>query len=86
MIVLDDSVYQAVADGSIAVFSEEDTVTFGDVTIFDVNKMLAVSGVADMAAINELVVNCFYIVKIKGISTNVSFPCSDMARSLQGSL
>ena len=74
MIVLDGTVYQAVADGSIAVPSEDETVPFSNVTFFDVDETLALSGVADMAAlqaamndvVNELGANCFYMVKIEG--------------------
>ena len=74
MIVLDGTVYQAVADGSIAVPSEEETVPFSNVTFFDVDETLALGGIADMAAlqaamngvVNELGANCFYMVKIEG--------------------
>lgn len=74
MIVLDGTVYQAVADGSIAVPPEEETVPFSNVTFFDVDETRALSGVADMAAlqeamngvVNELGANCFYMVKLEG--------------------
>ena len=74
MIVLDGTVYQAVADGSIAIPPDEETVPFSNVTFFDVDETLSLSGVADMAAlqdamtgvVNELGANCFYMVKIDG--------------------
>jgi acetolactate decarboxylase len=74
MIVLDGTVYQAVADGSIATPSEAETVPFSNVTFFDVDETLALSGIADMAAlqeamngvVNRLGANCFYMVKIEG--------------------
>ena len=74
MIVLDGTVYQAVADGSITTPSDKETVPFSNVTFFDVDKTLSLSGVADMAAlqetmngvVKELGANCFYMVKIEG--------------------
>lgn len=74
MIVLDGVVYQAVADGSIAIPDDGERVPFSNVTFFDVDKTLALSGVEDMAAlqaamsaaVDELGANCFYMVKIEG--------------------
>ena len=74
MIVLDGTVYQAVADGSIATPSDEETVPFSNVTFFDTDETLALSGIADMkalqeamnGAVNRLGANCFYMVKIDG--------------------
>lgn len=74
MIVLDGTVYQAIADGSIATPSDEETVPFSNVTFFDADATLALSGITDMAAlqeamtgmVNELGANCFYMVKIEG--------------------
>ena len=74
MIVLDGVVYQAVADGSIATPSDEETVPFSNVTFFDTDETLTLSGIADMAAlqeamngvVNRLGANCFYMVKIEG--------------------
>ena len=74
MIVLDGVVYQAISDGSIAIPADEETVPFSNVTFFDVDETLALSGIADMAAlqeavngvVNELGANCFYMVKIEG--------------------
>lgn len=74
MIVLDGTVYQAVADGSIAIPADEETVPFSNVTFFDVDETLSLSGIADMAAlqeamngaVNALGANCFYMVKIDG--------------------
>ncbi|MBQ8093081.1 MAG: acetolactate decarboxylase [Clostridia bacterium] len=74
MIVLDGVVYQAVSDGSIVIPSDEETVPFSNVTFFDVDETLTLSGIADMAAlqdamnsvVNRLGANCFYMVKIEG--------------------
>ena len=74
MIVLDGTVYQAAWDGSIVIPDDEETVPFSNVTFFDVDETLALSGIADMAAlqeavngvVNELGANCFYMVKIEG--------------------
>jgi acetolactate decarboxylase len=74
MIVLDGTVYQAVADGSIAIPSDEETVPFSNVTFFDVDETLTLSGVADMAALQDamnnavsaLGANCFYMVRLDG--------------------
>lgn len=74
MIVLDGIVYQAVADGSIAIPSDEETVPFSNVTFFDTDETLPLSGIADMAALQDamnsvvdrLGANCFYMVKIEG--------------------
>ena len=74
MIVLDGVVYQAIADGSIVLPSDTETIPFGNVTFFDVDETLALSGIADMAAlqeavtdmVNKLGANCFYMVKIEG--------------------
>ncbi|MBQ9346388.1 MAG: acetolactate decarboxylase [Oscillibacter sp.] len=74
MIVLDGIVYQAVADGSIAIPSDEETVPFSNVTFFDTDETLTLCGIADMAAlqdtmssvVNRLGANCFYLVKIEG--------------------
>lgn len=74
MIVLDGIVYQAVADGSIAIPPDEETVPFSNVTFFDTDETLPLSGIADMAALQDamnsvvdrLGANCFYMVKIEG--------------------
>ena len=74
MIVLDGVVYQAVADGSIAIPADAETVPFSNVTFFDVDDTLTLSNLADMAAlqetmngvVKELGANCFYMVKIEG--------------------
>lgn len=79
MIVLDGTVYQAVADGSIAIPSDEETVPFSNVTFFDVDETVALSGIADMAAlqaaandvVNRLGSNCFYMVKIEGVFDSI---------------
>lgn len=74
MIVLDGVVYQALADGSIAIPSDKETVPFSNVTFFDADKTLALSEISDMAAlqdklngaVKELGANCFYMVKLEG--------------------
>ena len=79
MIVLDGTVYQAVADGSIAIPSDEETVPFSNVTFFDVDETVELSGIADMAAlqaaandvVNRLGSNCFYMVKIEGVFDSI---------------
>ena len=74
MIVLDGTVYQAVADGSIVVPDDSETIPFCNVTFFDVDETLALKDIPDMAslqaamtdAVNQLGANCFYMVKIEG--------------------
>ena len=74
MIVLDGTVYQAVADGSIATPSDEETIPFSNVTFFEADETVPLSDIADMATlqetmsgvVNELGANCFYMVKIDG--------------------
>ena len=74
MIVLDGTVYQAVADGSIATPSDEETIPFSNVTFFEADETARLSDIADMAAlqetmsgvVNELGANCFYMVRIDG--------------------
>lgn len=74
MIVLDGTVYQAVADGSVVVPADGETVPFSDVTFFDADETVSLSGLADMAALQEamtavvdgLGANCFYMVKLEG--------------------
>jgi acetolactate decarboxylase len=79
MIVLDGTVYQAVADGSITIPADEETVPSGSVTFFDTDKTLTLSGISDMAAlqeslndvVSELGANCFYMVKIEGMFDSI---------------
>ena len=74
MIVLDGVVYQALADGSIAIPSDEETVPFSNVTFFDADESLELSGISDMAGLQDqlnAVVkekgnNLFYMVRING--------------------
>ena len=74
MIVLDGVVYQAVADGSIVIPPDEETVSFSNVTFFEVDETLHLSDVADIAVqqeamngvVNTLGANCFYMVRIDG--------------------
>ena len=74
MIVLDGVVYQAIGDGSVVVPADDETVPFCNVTFFEEDITLPLSGIADMsslqAALNEVVrehgANLFYMVKIPG--------------------
>ena len=74
MIVLDGVVYQALADGSIAIPSDEETVPFSNVTFFDTDETLDLSGISDMAelqsklntVVEEKGSNLFYVVRIDG--------------------
>ena len=74
MIVLDGVVYQAIGDGSVVVPADDETVPFSNVTFFEEDITLPLSGIADMsylqAALNEVVrehgANLFYMVKIPG--------------------
>ena len=72
MIVLDGVVYQAIGDGSVVVPADDETVPFSNVTFFEEDISLPLSGIADMAALqaalNEVVgdhgANILYMVKI----------------------
>ena len=74
MIVLDGVVYQTIGDGSVVVPADDETVPFSNVTFFEEDITLPLSGIADMsslqAALNEVVrehgANLFYMVKIPG--------------------
>ena len=55
MIVLDGTVYQAVADGSITIPADEETVPSGSVTFFDTDKTLTLIGISGGAALQESV-------------------------------
>ena len=79
MIVLDGTVYQALADGSVQIPSDEETVPFCDVTFFDVDETLSLSAIGDMAAlqnamngvVNALGPNCFYMVRVEGVFDSI---------------
>lgn len=74
MIVLDGTVYQAVADGSINTPSDTETIPFSNVTFFEADETVPLNGIADMAALQEVMndvvkglgANCFYMVRIDG--------------------
>ena len=74
MIVLDGTVYQAIADGSIVVPADEETIPFSNVTFFDVDETLQLTDIRDMEELqetmNSVVGDCgenfFYMVKIEG--------------------
>ena len=74
MIVLDGVVYQAIHDGSIVVPPDSETVPFSNVTYFEPDLTLSLSGIADMAGLQEQLgaavqdngANLFYMVRISG--------------------
>ena len=74
MIVLDGVVYQALADGSVALPSGDETIPFGDVTFFEADETLKLGALPDMAslkaaldgAVKRLGANCLYMVKLEG--------------------
>ena len=74
MIVLDGVVYQAIHDGSIVVPPDSETVPFSNVTYFEPDLTLSLSGIADMASLQEQLgaavqdngANLFYMVRISG--------------------
>ena len=74
MIVLDGVVYQAIYDGSIVIPPDSETVPFSNVTFFEPDISLPLSGIADMAALQEQLnavvngtgANLFYMVRITG--------------------
>jgi len=74
MIVLDGTVYQAVADGSVKTPPDSETVPFSNVTFFEADETVKLSDVEDMASlqekmsreVKELGSNCFYMVRIDG--------------------
>ena len=74
MIVLDGVVYQALADGSIAIPSDDEKIPFSNVTFFDTDESLDLSGISDMAelqsklntVVEEKGSNLFYVVRIDG--------------------
>ena len=79
MIVLDGVAYQAVGDGSVVVPADDETVPFSNVTFFEEDMWLPLSGIGDMAALqatlNEVVgergANLFYMVKIPGTFASI---------------
>lgn len=79
MIVLDGVVYQAIGDGSVVIPDNGETVPFSNVTFFEEDISLPISGLGDMAALqaalNEVVgehgANLFYMVKIPGTFSSI---------------
>lgn len=79
MIVLDGTVYQALADGSVAVAEGEETVPFADVTFFEADGTVTVSQVESLEELKEILdavpaeqgANCFYMVKLTGTFPSV---------------
>ncbi len=74
MIVLDGTVYQAIWDGSVVVPEDDETIPFGNVTFFEPDRVVSLTGIPDMAALQERLnavadeegANLFYMVKITG--------------------
>ena len=85
MIVLDGVVYQAIGDGTILTPADDETVPFSNVTFFEEDVSLPLSGIADMAALqaalNEVVAergaNLFYMVKIPGAFSSIKVRSED---------
>lgn len=79
MIVLDGVVYQAIYDGSIVTPPDSETIPFSNVTFFETDVSLPLTGIADMAAlqeqlnavVNEHGANLFYMVKIAGTFSDI---------------
>jgi len=79
MIVLDGVVYQAIGDGSVVIPDDDETVPFSNVTFFEEDISLPVSGIEDMAslqavlneAVSEHGANLFYMVKIPGTFSSI---------------
>lgn len=79
MIVLDGVVYQAIYDGSIMIPPDSETIPFSNVTFFEPDIDLPLSGVADMAGLQEQLnavvkeqgANLFYMVKIPGTFSSI---------------
>ena len=74
MIVLNGTVYQALGDGSVQEAADDETVPFSNVTFFDKDGSLELSGINDVNALKEKLnamvegngKNLFYFVKMSG--------------------
>ena len=85
MIVLDGVVYQAVADGSIVIPPDSETIPFGNVTFFEPDISLPLSDIADMAALQEQLnavvkengANLFYMARIPGTFSAIKVRSED---------
>ena len=74
MIVLDGVVYQALADGSIAIPSDDEKIPFSNVTFFDEDENVTLEGITDIDALKELLneklegklPNGFCVIRIDG--------------------
>ena len=74
LIMLNGTAYKALADGSIVIAPDDETVPFSNVTFFKEDCNLPLSGISDMTAlreklnafVNENSSNFFYMVKIAG--------------------
>ena len=74
MIVLEGTVYQALGDGIVQVAADNETVPFSNVTFFDKDIAVDMSGIDNMSAfkseldkaVNDNGKNMFYVVKVNG--------------------
>ena len=74
LIMLDGVVYRAAHDGSIEVVADEETVPFANVTFFDGDESLSLSGIDTVSALKEALdqkvqetgSNRFYMVRAEG--------------------
>ena len=74
MIILDGKVYQALGDGSVQEAADDETVPFSNVTFFDKDGSVELSGIKDINALKEKLNsmveengrNLFYFVKVSG--------------------
>ena len=79
MIVLGGAVYQAIYDGSIVIPPDSETIPFGNVSFFEPNLNLMLSGTADMAALQQKLsaslsmfgTNLFCMAKITGTFSSI---------------
>ena len=79
LIILNGKAYKALADGSIVIAPDDETVPFSNVTFFKEDYSLTLSGISDMAAlrkklnafVNENGSNFFYMVKIAGTFASI---------------
>ncbi|MBQ9008735.1 MAG: acetolactate decarboxylase [Clostridia bacterium] len=80
LIMLEGIVYRAAHDGSIQVVADEETVPFSNVTFFDADETLPLTGIDSVAAlksaldkkVSEMDDNRFYMVRIDGTFRTMS--------------
>lgn len=79
LIMLDGKVYRAAYDGSIEIVAEEETVPFANVTFFDADEVVKISGIDSVntlkAELDSMVSktgdNRFYMIKAEGTFTEM---------------